>query len=146
MTIAKENGMPVGPPPARRTNWRGQSLVELTLTIPVMCLLMLGTIDLGRVYFDFVDLKAGARNGAGYGTLKPTDTAGMTSRVLSSGVPDGTTATAVCTGNCSTVGATGQVVVTASAPFSPITLSFFTWMGIDGTLTVSATATMRVLS
>ncbi|HEY7029706.1 MAG TPA: hypothetical protein VH482_00200, partial [Thermomicrobiales bacterium] len=81
-----------------------------------------------------------------YGILKPSDTAGMESRVLAAGVPAGTTPTAGCTGSCATVDGTGTVVVTATSDFAPITLGFFAWMGIDGTVTLTATAKMRVLS
>ena len=129
-----------------RGNYDGQSLVELALSIDILCLILLGTIDLGRMYFDYIDLKAGARNGVGYGTLKPADSAGMVSRVLSSGVPAGTTATATCTGSCSTVDATGTVVVTATTDFRPVTLGFFSFLGSSGVITLSATAQMRVLS
>jgi Flp pilus assembly protein TadG len=121
-------------------------LVEFAFLTPLILLILLGTIDLGRMYADYVDLKHAARDGAGYGILKPTDTAGMTSRVLASGVPANTTPTATCTGSCSTVGATGMVVVTAHSTFSPITLGFFTWMGVPGTVTLTASAQMRVLS
>ena len=133
-----ENGVP------RRE--RGQSLVELAIALPMLLLLLLGTVDLGRAYADYVALKNAARDGAGYGILKPTDTAGMTSRVLAAGVPSGTTATATCTGSCATVDATGTVVVTASSTFSPVTLGFFSWLGTGGTITLTATAKMRVLS
>jgi Flp pilus assembly protein TadG len=125
---------------------KGQSLVELALAMPLLCLLLLGTIDLGRLYFTYIDLKAAVRNGAGYGTLRPIDTAGMQSRVLNAGVPANTIATATCTGSCTTVDGTGTVVVTASSEFNPVTLSFFSWLGADDTITLSATAKMRVLS
>jgi len=125
---------------------RGQSLIEFALASPVLLLLLLGTIDLGRMYADYVGLKNAARDGAGYGILKPTDTAGMESRVLAAGVPAGTTATATCTGTCTTIDGTGQLVVTAASTFSPVTLGFFTWLGMDGTVTLSATAKMRVLT
>ena len=128
---------------------KGQSIVELTLILPILCFLLLGTIDLGRLYFDYTDLKSAARNGAGYGTLKPTDTAGMIAKATSSfngSVPTGFAATATCTGSCSTVDATGTVIVTASSKFSPITLSFFSFLGTGGVISLSATAQMRVLS
>jgi Flp pilus assembly protein TadG len=124
----------------------GQSLVELAIATPVLLLFLLGTVDLGRMYADYADLKHAARDGAGYGILKPSDTAGMESRVLAAGVPAGTTPTAGCTGSCATVDGTGTVVVTAQSAFAPITLGFFAWMGIDGTVTLTATAKMRVLS
>ncbi len=129
---------------------RGQSLVEFAFVTPVLLLLLLGVIDLGRLYADYVDLKNGARDGAGYGILKPSDTTGMKSRVLSSGVPAGTTATASCvaetTNGCTTVDGKAKVVVTASSTFKPITFGFFSWLGTGGSITVKATAEMRVLS
>jgi hypothetical protein len=132
---------------ARPGGGRGQSLVELAIALPVLLLLLLGTIDLGRMYADYVDLKNAARDGAGYGILKPTDTAGMKSRVLAAGVPSGTTADAYCTGSgCTTVGQSGTVVVTATSTFSPVTLGFFSWLGVNGQITLTATAQMRVLS
>jgi Flp pilus assembly protein TadG len=125
---------------------RGQSLVELAVALPLLLLILLGTIDLGRAYANYVDLKNAARDGAGYGILKPSDTAGMKSRVLAAGVPANTTPTASCTGSCSTVDGTGTVVVTAQSTFSPITLGFFSWLGASGRITLTATAQMRVLS
>lgn len=129
-----------------RTFHRGQSLVELTLVTPLLLLILLGTIDLGRMYADYVDLKHGVRDGAGYGILKPTDKTGMKAAVLAAGVPANTTPTADCTGSCTSVNGSGEVVVTASSVFTPVSLGFFTWLGIDGTVTLTATAKMRVLS
>jgi len=54
---------------------------------PLLLLLLLGTIDLGRMYADYVDLKHAARDGAGYGIVAPTDYTGMQNRVLAAGVP-----------------------------------------------------------
>jgi Flp pilus assembly protein TadG len=132
--------------PGTRPGERGQGLVELAFATPLLLLLLLGTIDLGRMYADYVDLKHAARDGAGYGILKPSDITGMKSRVLAAGVPAGTTATATCTGTCDTVGATGTVEVTATSTFAPVTLGFFSWLGVDGEITLTATAKMRVLS
>src|SRR5262245_41084986 len=143
-------GAPDGGRPRRadrvRAGGRGQSLVELAVATPVLLLILLGTVDLGRAYADYVDLKNAARDGAGYGILKPADTAGMESRVLAAGVPANTTPTASGSGSCSTVDGTGTVVVTASSTFSPVTLGFFSWLGTSGKITLTATAQMRVLS
>ncbi|MEA2525179.1 MAG: hypothetical protein QOF73_2406 [Thermomicrobiales bacterium] len=127
---------------------RGQSMVELAFVMPVLLLLTLGVLDLGRLYADYVDLKTAARDGAGYGMMHPTDTAGMKSRVLGAGVPSGTVATASCapSAGCSTIDGTGQVVVSAESVFKPVTLGFFSWLGTDGAITVKATAKMRVLT
>ena len=45
---------------------RGQSLVEFGLLLPVLILLVLGTIDFGRVYFAYVSVTNSARTGADY--------------------------------------------------------------------------------
>ena len=70
----------------------------------------------------------------------------MRATVLDAGVPMGTTSTATCTGNCSSIDGTGEVVVTAQSTFDPVTLGFFSWMGVDGSISLSATAKMRVLT
>ena len=131
--------------PERRA---GQSLVELALAFPVLLLLLLGTIDLGRVFFDYIEIRNAAREGAGYGAHFPADSTGITLRVTRHGVPAGATVTSTCTG-CETsdgqaVG-TGTIAVTVASEFSPITLGFLeTWFNMDP-IQLSATATMRVL-
>ncbi len=44
----------------------GQSLVELSMLLPILLLLLLGGIDFGRVYFAHVSVTNAARNGADY--------------------------------------------------------------------------------
>jgi Flp pilus assembly protein TadG len=123
----------------------GQSLVELALLSPLLLLLMLGTLDLGRMYADYTDLKGAVREGAGYGALRPSDTAGIRNRVLRHGVPAGTTVSVACDGNCAEINATGTIVVTASSTFRPVTLGFFSRFGLDS-VNVTAEARMRVMT
>jgi PKD repeat protein len=52
---------------ARRT--RGQSLVEFALVLPVLLLLLLITIDFGRLFLSYVSLNNTARVAANYGSL-----------------------------------------------------------------------------
>jgi hypothetical protein len=49
-----------------RSRSRGQSLVELALTLPVVLLLLLIAIDFGRVYLGWVNLQQMARIAANY--------------------------------------------------------------------------------
>ncbi len=49
-----------------RKRERGQALVELAMIAPVLLIIMLGVIDFGRVYFAYVAVTNGARNGADY--------------------------------------------------------------------------------
>jgi hypothetical protein len=67
---------------ARRRRSRGQALVELAITLPVLLLLVAGTIDLGRVYLMTINMQNAAKEGAFFGARTPecdTDaTAGCT--------------------------------------------------------------------
>ena len=50
----------------------GQALVELALIAPILCLLMLGAIDLGRVWYSQITIENAAREGAMEGMFQPT--------------------------------------------------------------------------
>jgi Flp pilus assembly protein TadG len=68
-----------------RDGSRGQSLLELALIAPILIILMLGVIDYGRVYFAFVSVTNGARNGAHYASQSPSaaqDLQGIRNAVL----------------------------------------------------------------
>ena len=133
----------------RKGTKSGQGIVELALAVPVMLLLMLGTIDIGRVFFDYIELRNGAREGAGYGARLPNDTAGIIARVQNHGVPAGTTVIVACTGNCTVTqgvpNGVGTIEVTASHTFTPVTTAFLqNWFGLSP-INVSAKASMRLL-
>jgi len=51
---------------------RGQSLVELALVTPVLLLLLLGAIDLGRLFYAQITVTNAAREGAMVAALTPT--------------------------------------------------------------------------
>ncbi len=50
---------------------RGQSFVEFALLLPVLLLLVLGTVDLGRAYFASVSLENAVKEGAFFGARDP---------------------------------------------------------------------------
>lgn len=60
-------------PCGRRTLWprRGQSLVEMALMMPLIALLLVGTVDLGRAFFYYVRLTNAVREGAIFGVSRP---------------------------------------------------------------------------
>jgi Flp pilus assembly protein TadG len=129
-------------------NRRGQGIVELALSMPLLLLLLLGTIDVGRVFFDYVQLRNAVREGAGYGARMPSDTAGITLRVNRHGIPSSTTVSVSCD-DCGTSGGqatgTGTIKVTADHTFTPVTTSFLqSWFGL-GPINLSVTSEMRVL-
>lgn len=51
---------------------RGQSLVELALLMPVFILILLGAIDLGRVFYYDARLTSAVKEGALYGIYSPS--------------------------------------------------------------------------
>ncbi len=50
---------------------RGQSLVELAISLTVILLLLSGAVDFGMALFSFVQLRDAAQEGALYGSLNP---------------------------------------------------------------------------
>lgn len=62
-------------------NERGQSLVELAISLTVIMILLAGAVDFSMAYFSFSAMQDAAQEGALYGSINPTDTAGITTRV-----------------------------------------------------------------
>ncbi len=60
---------------------RGQSLVELAISIVILVYLLAGAVEFGLAFFQFVQLRDAAQEGALYGSMNPSDTAGITARV-----------------------------------------------------------------
>jgi Flp pilus assembly protein TadG len=52
---------------------RGQSLVELAVTLPILLLLLLGTLDFGMAIFSYSMLRDAAQEGAFYGSFNPSN-------------------------------------------------------------------------
>jgi hypothetical protein len=63
---------------------RGQSLVELGLTLVLILTLLAGAVDLGSAFFDYIALRDAAQEGALYGSIHPTDTPGIIARIRKS--------------------------------------------------------------
>ncbi len=63
---------------------KGQSLVEVAITLTVIITLLAGAFDLGTAFFHFVALRDAAQEGAVYGAINPTDLSGIESRVRQS--------------------------------------------------------------
>jgi Flp pilus assembly protein TadG len=60
----------------------GQSLIEFALTLPILLLIVLGALDLGRVFNAYVAITNASREGARYGASNPADTMGIKNRVV----------------------------------------------------------------
>lgn len=60
------------PPPWHSHHHRGQALVELAIILPLLMLILLMSLDLGRVFFGWVGLTNASRIGASYAAAHPT--------------------------------------------------------------------------
>jgi len=151
----------------------GQSLLELAFALPVLLLLALGVIELGRYAYIGVLVGNAARAGAGYGAQslpqsvdKPgittavqtdfqdntTDKSNISLSTIDSSVScgcdsGGTVTTAGCTTNVNPSAGTcaaGHWVVIVSVTATGTFNSLFNYPGIPGSITVSRTSSMRV--
>jgi Flp pilus assembly protein TadG len=59
---------------------RGQSLVEFAITLPILVLLLLGTLEFGMAIFSYSMLRDAAQEGAFYGSFNPQNPAEIENR------------------------------------------------------------------
>jgi Flp pilus assembly protein TadG len=144
----------------------GQSVVEFALILPVLLLLSLGVIEVGRFAYISILVANAARAGAAYGAQSLTrsaDTAGISTAAkndfLSNGQTsltvtsaptcgcdsNGTTTSAACTGvSAGSCPGGGHWVVLVRVTAGGTYNSLFNYPGIPRNMTLSNTAIMRV--
>lgn len=129
---------------------RGQSLVELAISLLILLYLLSGAVEFGIAFFQYVQLRDAAQEGALYGSMNPGDEAGIRARIRASStspidlsdtsaVPDGNitiNAPAPCEGNPITV-----IVTYDHTVFMP-----FMSRIIGPTVTLDATVTDTILT
>jgi Flp pilus assembly protein TadG len=59
---------------------QGQSLVEVAIALPVLVLLLLGTLEFGMALFSYSMLRDAAQEGAFYGSFNPENVEGIENR------------------------------------------------------------------
>ena len=108
------------------TSERGQSLAELALTLSFVLILLSGVVDLGRAFFTYMALRDAAQEGALYGSVNPTATAAIKSRVLNtSELVSGIVSDADITINITGQACTGsEITVRVSYDDFPLTMPF----------------------
>ncbi|HKY56328.1 MAG TPA: TadE family protein [Anaerolineales bacterium] len=62
-------------------NERGQSLVELAISILILIYLLAGAVEFGLAFFQYVQLRDAAQEGALYGSMNPPTSAADTTAI-----------------------------------------------------------------
>jgi Flp pilus assembly protein TadG len=52
---------------------KGQSLVEFALILPILLIILIGVVDLGRMYYAYIIITDAAAEGATYAAINPND-------------------------------------------------------------------------
>jgi Flp pilus assembly protein TadG len=63
------------------TSERGQSMVELAISLVILLLLLTVIVDGARVLFTYMALRDAAQEGSVFGSIEPSNTSGITDRV-----------------------------------------------------------------
>jgi hypothetical protein len=141
---------------------RGQSLIELGMSLTVIAFLLSGAVDLGRAYFVYVALRDAAQEGAVYGSLAPNDIdPGIYSRIQESSTgpidfssdPNLTwppsivyEGTAACSGFYLDGTAVKANAITVSIEYDfPISMAFIQALVPGNSITLTASSTYTIL-
>ena len=125
---------------------RAQALVEFALLLPILLVLILGAMDLGRVFYFKIVLTNAAREGANYLSRNPADYTNSLNAIITEGDSSGVTITAdeVTWAGCCAVGS--PVEITIDKVVDLVFDGFLNTMGIiDGPITISSSVSMVVL-
>lgn len=120
---------------------RGQALVEFALVVPILCLLLFGIIEYGRILNAQMLITNASREGARRGAVGDNDAAIQTavnSYLQGAGYKTGTLTTQI---SRSTVGGTDQINVSLQYPV-PLVLPL--WFALPNPLPVKGTTIMRI--
>jgi Flp pilus assembly protein TadG len=128
---------------------RGQSLMELALSMTFILILLAGVVDLGRAFFTYITLRDAAQEGAAFGAYEAGEEAAIRLRAMqTSNSPVNLTADpnvnfAI---NVSQACAGGEVTVTATYQDFPITMPVLGALVGRQSFDISASATDDVLT
>jgi Flp pilus assembly protein TadG len=127
---------------------RGQSLMELALSMTFILILLAGVVDLGRAFFTYITLRDAVQEGAAFGAYQSDDEAAIIQRAVqtsnspvnlaSGAIHFDVNVTAACAG--------GEVTVTATYYDFPVTMPFLGTLIGRQAFDIGASATDDVLT
>ena len=125
---------------------RGQSLAEFAIVLPVLLILVLGSIDLGRLFFAYISITNAARIGAQYASTSPnasTDVTGIRDAAVAD--TNGLTDTSSTNPDVSiATGADGQGHMYAEVTVDYTYSTLFPWPVIPASVSVERTVRAMV--
>ncbi len=123
----------------------GQSVVETALTLPIMAVMLIGTLEGVRVLLATIAVTSGVLAGAEYGGLGPasaTDAAGIAAAVRNETTPIGGTATNPAVTSTTGTDASGETFVSVSATYA--WSSLLAYPGLPRSVSITRSAVMPV--
>jgi Flp pilus assembly protein TadG len=145
--------------PTRVRHDLGQALIELTLMLPIFLLLMIGTVEFGRLAYAYIEVADAARAGVQYGAQNratSSDNTGMQQAAIND-APEIHGMTAVATHSCLCSTGSGGATCLATActggarlvewvqvNTSAVVDPLFHLPGLPNTFTLKGQAIMRV--
>ena len=124
----------------RRPASRGQALTEVLLVTPLLLMLIMGAIDVGRLLFASVALEEAAQEGALFAAYNPTEEEPIRARVLGSSTAE-EVEDATVTVDCVATPAPGTIEVTVEVDYPLITPIISSMLGSPVTLSATVIAT-----
>ena len=126
---------------------RGQSLVELSISLLILLYLLSGAVEFGIAFFQFVQLRDAAQEGALYGSMNPVDPNPIIARVwgASNSPIDLTTITPVITYSNPARKCEGESI-TVSLTFNHTVFMPFMSAIVGNTIPLNASVTDTILS
>jgi hypothetical protein len=108
---------------------KGQSMVELAVSLVILLILISGVVDFGRIAFYYIAMRDSAQEGASYGSIFPNACDEIIDRVTAGAVDSSRVQVTVeingiaCSEDCSINVNNGDIVkVTVKDPEFPITM------------------------
>jgi hypothetical protein len=133
---------------------RGQSIIELALILPLLLLLLVGTIEIGRFAYYSILVSNAARAGAQYGAQNlatAADTIGIQTAARNDGLATLTVTSlqecgcsGLALGGCPAGGLCANPLVYVEVTAKQTFASLFHYPGLPASMTLTSTVKMRV--
>jgi len=117
----------------------GQSMVELALAFVILMILLAGTVDLGRAFFTWQEMRDAAQEGASFGSFCPTGNVEARTRANLSKADTYYVSISPDTSPGDTITVTVSVSL-------PVTMPFLSTVLGSGTIPIKATINDTILS